>query len=225
MNSPASSCAIPSIDRCLAMMEEFAMYANIRRHSFMVARVAEILHRGLEEAPDVAVVPERNLVIAGALLHDIAKTRCLQEGCRHAEVGRDICMALGLPEVAGIVADHVILSSFREEEYSQGIFSATELVFYADKRVNHDRVVHLEDRLAYIIDKYANNEAVREDHIRRNFEQCRRVEAHLFAKLPFTPRDLPGLLATSPQDLLHHLPEEDAIFRLATSGRQRDNTV
>ena len=191
-------------------MEEFAMYKNIRRHSCMVARVAEILQRGLAQSGNVAVIPDRQLVIAGALLHDIAKTRCLQENCRHAEVGRDICHQLGLPQVAEIVANHVILSKFRENDYKQGIFGATELVFYADKRVNHDRVVPLDARLAYIIDKYSNNEAIREEYIRRNFNQCRQVEGFLFSCLNFSPEDIPAMIESSPAELLHWLPETPA---------------
>lgn len=198
---------IPSINDCLAYMEEFSMYENIRRHSFMVARVADIIFCGLEQSNTISHLPPRELVTAGALLHDIAKTRCLQEGCKHAEVGRDICLELGLNEIGSIVADHVVLSSFNRADYKKGIFSATELVFYADKRVKHDQVVSLDDRLEYIIDKYSNNEAIREEYIRQNFEQCREVEQHLFCRLDFTPNDLNSLLATSPPPLLHHLPK------------------
>lgn len=174
----------------------------------MVARVADIILCGLEKSNGISNVPSRELVTAGALLHDIAKTRCLQEGCSHADVGRDICLELGLDEIGNIVADHVVLSSFNRTEYQSGNFSATELVFYADKRVKHDRVVTLDDRLEYIIEKYSNNEAVREEHIRRNFAQCREVEQHLFRCLDFTPADIVNLLPTSPPALLHHLPED-----------------
>lgn len=197
---------IPTVEQCLQYMDDFSMYENIRRHSFMVARVANILLSGLEQNGSVTFRPNRDLVTAGALMHDIAKTKCLQEGCKHAEVGRQICIDLGLESVSRIVADHVVLSGFKENEYRQGWFSATELVFYADKRVNHDRVVSLDDRLTYIIDKYSNNEAVREDHIRRNFQQCREVEQHLFRLVGFSPDDINSLLETAPRNLAHYPP-------------------
>jgi uncharacterized protein len=189
-------------------MEEFAMYDNIRRHSFMVARVADIILRGLQSSPSVPEIPARELVVAGALMHDIAKTKCIREGCKHADIGRDMCRELGLYTIGEIVSNHVVLSEFKREAYRQGLFSAIELVFYADKRVKHDVVVPLSERLDYIIDKYSNNEAVREDYIRKNFEQCQEVEEHLFARLDFSPDDIITFLPSSPSDLLHHLPEE-----------------
>ena len=208
MNSAANSLThIPTIDECLRYMHDFNMYENIRRHSFMVARVADILHRGLvAKRPDIPHC-DRNQVIAGALLHDIAKTKCLQEGCSHARVGEDICMEQGLLQIAPIVANHVILSSFNEDNYKAGHFSATELVFYADKRVKHDQVVSLDERLLYIIDKYSNNEAVREERIRQNFNQCRQVEGYLFKHLDFCPDQVPAMLDDSPPELLHYPPE------------------
>ncbi len=208
MNSAANDLTdIPSIDECLQYMQDFNMYENIRRHSFMVARVADILHRGLvAKRPDTPHC-DRKQVIAGALLHDIAKTKCLQEGCSHARVGKDICLEQGLLHIAPVVANHVILADFNEAAYQRGQFSAIELVFYADKRVKHDQVVSLDKRLLYIIDKYSNNEAVKEERIRQNFDQCRRVEKHLFNYLDFSPEEVALKLVDSPAELLHYLPE------------------
>lgn len=187
-------------------MEEFSMYENIRRHSFMVARVADIILSGLHASKTVPAPPSRALVVAGALMHDIAKTKCIQEGCKHAEIGRDMCRELGFERIGEIVANHVVLSEFNQEAYQQGRFSAIELVFYADKRVKHDQVVPLSERLDYIIDKYSNNEAIREEYIRKNFEQCQEVERHLFARLDFLPDAITRFLPESSPDLLHYLP-------------------
>jgi uncharacterized protein len=184
---------IPSIEQCLVYTEKYGMYENIRQHSLMVARVAEAIHCGLVAAGRTnGAVPDRDMIVAGALLHDIAKTRCLQEDCKHALVGEEICRELGYPEIAEIVRDHVVLSSFNSALYTQGIFAATEIVYYADKRVKHDRIVPLESRLAYILDKYSNNESIRETIIRQNFKQCQDLEAYLFSCLDFSPAELPA---------------------------------
>lgn len=200
---------IPTISECINHMDEFVMWENIRRHSFMVARVADILLKGLHDSKNssTAVLIDRDLVIAGALMHDIAKRKCLQEHCRHADVGRDICINLGYPEIAYIVANHVVLSNFKREDYRLGIFRAVELVYYADKRVKHDQVVSLDERLEYIIDKYSNNESIREDSIRQNFTQCQELETLLFNRLPFLPEDIPVMLASSSEELLYYPPE------------------
>lgn len=200
---------IPDIDQCLRLMDDFTMWENIRRHSFMVARVAELLHRGLQDSAHSAEMPDRDLVIAGALLHDIAKTKCLQEDCQHAEVGAAICNELGYPQIAEIVSNHVILSRFRQERYAAGNFTAADIVFYADKRVRHDEVVTLDARLEYILGKYGDNSPLQEAFIVKNFNKCRDLEEYLFFYLDFSPADIPVLLCSTPAGL-HHYPPENA---------------
>ncbi len=181
----------PSIEQCLLFTAEYGMYENIRQHSLMVARVAETIYNGLAASDRVGgALPPRGMVIAGALLHDIAKAHCLQQDCRHAEVGEQICHELGYPEIAPIVREHVMLSAFTPDLYAKGIFGASEIVYYADKRVKHDRIVDLDDRLAYILEKYSNSDSFREKMIRANFRQCQDLESHLFADLPFAPAEL-----------------------------------
>ena len=40
---------IPSINQCLALMDRYEMLANIREHSFIVARVAETIVKALQK--------------------------------------------------------------------------------------------------------------------------------------------------------------------------------
>lgn len=183
---------IPTIRQCLSLMDEFAMLDNIRQHSFVVARCASALLAGLKRAGKTgAPLPAEELVVTGALLHDIAKTQCLQGNCRHAQVGRDICRDLGFPEIGEIVSEHVILSDFSPERYRQGIFDAKELVYYADKRVRHDQIVPLDNRLIYILDRYGDNDPRKETLIIANFRHCQELEGHLFSFLDFPPEVLP----------------------------------
>lgn len=75
-------------------MDDKEMLPNIRAHSLMVARVTHILFLELAKSPqkDIPLPPE-NLLLAGAILHDIAKTPCLDSGCHHAKKGRDPSLA------------------------------------------------------------------------------------------------------------------------------------
>jgi uncharacterized protein len=183
----------PSISTCLQLMEEYAMLPHIREHSFIVARVADtILHRLLNHAESLTL-PSKNLVIAGALLHDIAKTPCLNNKCDHAEEGAKLCHQLGFPEIAEIVKEHVRLFSYTEKRYKEGIFLAKDIIFYADKRVNHSSVVDLNERLAYILDKYGNNEPGRCQIIKTNFQKCQNLEGWLCRKAKCNPADLANL--------------------------------
>ncbi len=178
--------AIPDTATCIRLMDEYEMLDNIRHHSLVVARIADALIIELLDDPVGSSAPERALVLAGSLLHDIAKTPCLDGNCDHAAAGGDICRKHGYPEVAAIVEEHVILKEHDLQRYENGWFTAREIVYYADKRVRHDQVVSLEERLEYIIDHYGNDDPERHRLIRENFQRCRELEQALFRVLPFS---------------------------------------
>jgi len=171
-------------------MDEYGMLDNIRSHSLQVARVAEAVMDGLGQGKHRHRLPDLDLVRAGALLHDIAKTPCLGNRCNHAKVGRDICVEIGYPDIGEIVREHVVLYDFSPERYQRGNFLAKEIVYYADKRVRHDAVVTLEQRLEYILDIYGDSSEERHELIRKNFKRCQDMETHLFTFIDFPPEDL-----------------------------------
>ena len=190
---------IPSVNECLSLMDSYGMLDNIREHSFIVARVAETIVSGLQLPKDQKSLPaDIDLVLAGALLHDIAKTKCLDGSCQHAEEGMLICFEHDYPEVGKIVNEHVILSSFRRDEYRRGHFPAREIIYYADKRVRHNEIVPLSQRLDYIIDKYSGGKAPIIQRIRDNFALCVELESYLFSFLAFDPADLADKVNPAP---------------------------
>ena len=184
--APAS---IPGVNVCLNLMEQYQMLPNIKAHSLMVARVAEIITNGLIAAGHALSL---DTVIAAALLHDIGKTACLDNDDDHAARGFEICLAHDLEPIADIVAEHVILKNYAPESG----FTEKEIVYYADKRVNHDQVVSLEERLAYILARYGMNNALRCRAIKINYARCQDLEQRMFTLLPFRPADIADLLNT-----------------------------
>ena len=179
-------------------MDEHGMLDNIKAHSFMVARVAEALIQAMAKGKLRHQLPSLDLVLAGALLHDIAKTPCLDNRCDHARLGRDICVELGYPDIGEIVREHVVLYDFAPDRYQRGNFLAKEIVYYADKRVRHNAVVSLDQRLDYIIEFYGNNDKKRHRLIRENFQRCRDMEKYLFSFLEFTADKLPRYVTPDP---------------------------
>ncbi len=177
---------MPSIQACFHLMDSYEMLNHIRAHSVMVARVARVLARSLKRE-GMAVSVSKTTV--GALLHDIGKTASLATGGDHAEMGRLICIQNQFFEVADIVGEHVKIKHYRPE----ADLSEKEIVYYSDKRVNHDQIVSLDERLAYILERYGGNHELIHQRIRDNFELCRRVEARLFDLLDFAPDSLPRL--------------------------------
>lgn len=194
---------IPAPLDCLRLMDEYRMLANIRAHSLVVARIADCLAAGLRRA---GLAIDQPLAVSAALLHDIAKSLCLDTDQDHAQLGRDICLRHGFDELAPLVAQHVRLD---EASYPQCPISAKEIVYYADKRVNHDRIVSLPERRDYIIDRYGMNDPRRHRTIEENFQRCRAVEAAIFAVLDFGPEEVaerlrqtsPAWLAPRPEPL------------------------
>ena len=179
---------IPSASECLCLMTEYGMLDNIKDHSLQVTRVAVMLGRALvEKGVDV----DEYLVTAGALLHDIAKTGCLNGACNHAKVGGEICVEHGFPEVAVIVAEHVILADYHRS------ISVSEIVYYADKRVRHDEIVSLAERQVYIEERYGQGKSEIIEAIRVNFGKCYDIETRIFAGLDFVPGDVPELVCSS----------------------------
>ena len=185
MNSQGHN--IPSINECLDLMEQYHMLPNIKDHSIVVTEVAKVIATGLTEVGHELSMEK---IIAGALLHDIGKTACLDNDDDHAAKGVEIVLAHNLKPIADIVGEHVIL-----ENYSTGNnFTEKEIVYYADKRVNHDQVVSLEERLAYILQRYGLNNVVRCEAIKRNYALCHGLEMRMFLSLPFEPLDISELL-------------------------------
>jgi len=171
-------------------MDQYGMLANIRAHSLMVGRVAGLLAKALNAAGQGLSL---ELAVSGGLLHDIAKTRCLgQRELRHDVLGGEICRVHGFSvEIAAIVAEHVMLKG----GLAEAGFAERELVYYADKRVLHDRVVGLAERQEYVLARYSHGDAALHARIRQNFLQAREVEERIFAWLDFAPEEVAGRLA------------------------------
>ncbi len=181
---------VPGLDECASLMDKYKMLSNIRGHSLVVARITDLLITGLQAGGDLKQLPDRQLCVSGALLHDIAKTPCLDGSCDHALAGAKICLEHGYPEIAAIVEEHVILKDHDPGRYEIGIFTAQEIVYYADKRVRHDKIVNLDERLDYIIERYGKNNNKIHRLIRANFNRCKELEGFLFGFLDFAPEQV-----------------------------------
>lgn len=182
---------IPTVAQCFELMDQYRMLDNIRNHSLVVARVTECLTRGLQEHGHELSL---EIAMAGALLHDIAKTICLESTVNHAREGRKICVSHRLDEIADIVGEHIRLAGGVSPNGS----SEKEIVFYADKRVNHEHIVSLDERLAYILEQYGRDHQARRRAIIENFEQCWQVETKVFAFLDFGPEELARRIQSFP---------------------------
>lgn len=173
---------VPSKNECFELICRMDMMDHIVAHSLRVCQVALVLADGL--AKDGARL-NRELIRAGALLHDITKTRSFATRENHAESGGLWIDELGYPAVGSIVRQHVKLDDYPQE----ALFSEAEIVNYADKRVLHDQVVSLERRMHYIVERYCRKEADKR-RIAWLLEKTRELEARIFGRLAFDPEEL-----------------------------------
>ena len=179
---------IPTEETCRRLIAEMGMLEHIVAHSLQVRRVALFLADRLE-IPGL----NRELIRAAAHLHDITKTRSFNTHENHAETGGSLLTDLGYPEVGCIIAQHVRLAHY----FSSATPTEAEIVNYADKRVLHDQITPLSGRIAYILERYGGS-LERTQDILLTWQKTERLEARLFERLPFSPEDIAGLLATEP---------------------------
>jgi uncharacterized protein len=142
---------IPSREECLKLFDTYQMLDNIRAHSIQVTRVALLIADNLKNPAMI----NRTLVEAAALLHDITKTRSIQTGEKfHDKTGQKLLEELGMKKIGDIVGAHVQL---RDCDCS-GELTEKEIVFYSDKRVRHDEIVSLEERMDDLVKRYGVND-------------------------------------------------------------------
>jgi len=182
---------IPGMDDCIQMMAGMQMPVHIRDHSRLVCRVALYL---TDELAVAGVTLNRPLVVASSLLHDITKPRSFETRENHAQTGGEYLSGLGFPEVGDIVRQHIVLDEYIAREAP----IEAEVVNYADKRVLHDCIVPLDDRMAYILERYAHT-VDRRILLKQLWEQTTRLEKRLFGFLSFSPLQLGACLPADPE--------------------------
>ena len=176
---------IPSRGQCLDLIEQVRMPEHIKKHSFVVARIALYLGSLLNQNSHRLNL---GLLEAGALLHDIAKAPTLITGERHEDVGARMLEDWGYPLISNIVKEHVVL----DVSVLNGPITESLLVNYSDKRVKHDQVVSLEDRFSDLTSRYAKTKEHR-GWLSLKANLYIRLESKIFEHLAIAPSDLSQL--------------------------------
>jgi uncharacterized protein len=173
---------IPNAEECFLLLQKYGVPPNVVEHSRKVRGVAMFLCRELNRQ-DEGLDP--SLVEAASLLHDIAKVASFKTGENHSQAGARLLCEQGFGEVAEIVRQHVVLDS----GVDHGRITEAALVNYADKRVQHTRVVSLEERFQDLRERYGKTPEARAwlDSLER---QNRLLEVRIFQRIPILPEGL-----------------------------------
>jgi putative nucleotidyltransferase with HDIG domain len=170
---------IPTKEECLNLMKKYNMLENIVNHSLLVNSVALYLSEELNKRGENINLLK---VQAGALLHDITKTRSIETGEDHAKAGSALLKILGYNSISEIVRQHVIIN---DTVNLPGV-SEIEVVYYADKRVKHEEVVTLEERFDDLRKRYATTKE-KESAINLLKKKAIELEEKIFSRLDMTP--------------------------------------
>jgi len=170
---------IPSLEEAYFLLKKEKVPEHIIKHSEKVALVSLFIGCFLKETGEKL---DLNLLVTGALLHDIKKYESILRGESHAILGDEFMKKLGYPRIGEIIKAHIYL----EIVPSDVPITEEEIVHYADKRVMHDKIVTLKERFEDLKKRYGKN---REAILRlENLEKLNYlIEKRIFEKLPFTP--------------------------------------
>ena len=155
---------IPTKEECLRILKENSVPDNIVSHLKAVhdfsLKVCDLLEKK-------GIHINRDLIAAGALLHDIKK---MSPG-DHVIEGYELVKSLGFPEVATIIKKHG-LYYLEDEEFVPKTWEE-KIVFYADKRVKNDSIVSVDERFEYIKQRY------KKDNVEKELEFTKKIEYEL----------------------------------------------
>jgi putative nucleotidyltransferase with HDIG domain len=176
---------IPSREECLKMMGQHGVLVHIVGHCLEVAKVALFLSVELNKRGQRI---DLRLVEAASLLHDLTKTEGLRTKEDHAKTGFQLLKGMGYERVGEVVSQHIHLL----EKRNPSQVSEEEVVNYADKRVQHDRIVSLRERFVDLKERYGKSQSSFErldDLEKATFK----LEEKIFSILESDPGDLQSL--------------------------------
>ena len=170
---------IPTVAECLVLLRTHTKPdKGVVEHSVKVTQVSLCLARALNHT---GCRMDMEVVTAAGLLHDVARG-----DPRHAQAGAELLRSLGYPEVAEVVSAHMDITV--EEK---GVVSLQELLYLADKLVEGNKVIPLEERLHEKLCLYGSDPKGRQA-LSARMTSARRVKEKIEA---YTRQPLSAILA------------------------------
>lgn len=178
----------PSEKECEMLLDRYGVPDNIRSHTQAVRKVAVFLAGRMAKK---GIKLDVDVVDRAALLHDILKMHCVKNGCHHAMEAGKLLASLGYAELGNIVKLHNLedINLFDSKTSLEA-----KIVWYADKRVNHDKVVLLLQRYEYLKKRYGSASEGRMNEIEATQKPAFALESELLS-LAGTDEYLGGLCA------------------------------
>lgn len=172
--------ALPDLKSCILWLQEFGVSANILVHVQLVAAAA------YQMALWVRAQGEKvNPVLAhrGGLLHDLAKLR-KKDALDHGAAARKILEEAGEPVLAKIADRHMLFGLSDPDRCPQTW--EEKLVYYADKLVEKNQLVLIEERIAGLKKRYPMDPS----NLEKILPMLKKLELKICSTVKRTPEEL-----------------------------------
>jgi putative hydrolase of the HAD superfamily len=142
----------PSFAQINLLWQEYPTSPGLSRHVHLVGITAYILAQMLVDK-GIRVSPI--LAHRGGLLHDLDKKVWREAGITHGEMGAMIAEKAGFHEVAEIIRRHQVFTPLKPSTIPDTW--EQKLVYLADKFIEKDRFVGLEERFVHLRNRYPDS--------------------------------------------------------------------
>lgn len=181
---------LPSRRECLELLKKHGQPQTVVAHTLVVEKAAVAISKKLRKTGEKV---DLELVRVGALLHDVAKMQRTRGGelkprRHHAEAGAKILKKEGVSkEIAKIVELHTLDAGKQPKSWEE------KIVFYADKRVEWDGIVSLEDRFEALKKRYSEFPGAVQK-IEKSLPFTEKIEKQIFSKIERRPEELEEII-------------------------------
>ena len=151
--------SIPAKKECYKLLDENKTPDNVVKHSEVVLRVVLSIIKRLEKR---GINADKNLLVSAALLHDMFKHKP-----DHINACEKYLKNKGYAKLAKVIGEHGL------RRFPKSLESI--ILFYADKRVNEDKIVSLKERFEYLKKKYS----IPKKEIDRPYAFAKKIENEL----------------------------------------------
>jgi HAD superfamily hydrolase (TIGR01662 family) len=151
---------IPTLDEAMNLLRLHKIKPGLLRHVQKVALAAyfmadALLANGVDVDP---VVAHR-----AGLLHDIDKFEWMDSGYKHGEYGAHLVEDAGYPLAAAPIRTHQVFNILTPQ--TRPATWEEKLVYLADKYMEKDQMVTVEERVGHLIQRYPNSAVLLRDSL------------------------------------------------------------
>jgi len=179
-------------NKCIELFKEAGLtlnFTNILYHCRKVNAVAMFIATKLKEKGEEV---DLDLVDIASFLHDVKKAEevRVEDWGSHEKRAAEFLKSKGYDELAGIILKHRPESLMPNE--IETINWEDKIVNYADKRIKHDELVSIDERMKDGFERYIKK-LDEQDFVKNHTiinEQLHKLEKEIFNKLGMKPEDV-----------------------------------